>query len=192
MRTKHRYNEVVSFRLDLAQADSKGDNKYIVYVSEEDGRLSGTTLATLREQLTLAAKADLEDLESRALDVDASEILCEGRVLVQAGGKGDFVPRWLSVHRDGGLTFSVAPTGGGDVQQPGALVRSTSAKGAAISKPKSIRKGFEDAFRIDLVCDEGKGTDLPGLKFIVAIDRKDVEAGGKALKDWKGVLKRVV
>ena len=29
-----------------------------MYVSEEDGKMSGTTLATLREQLTTAAKAN--------------------------------------------------------------------------------------------------------------------------------------
>lgn len=153
--------------------------------------MSGTTLATLREQLTTAAKANTDAcLDSGAAGVDSAEMLCEGRVLVQSGGKGDFNPLWLSIDRDGGLMFSTISDG--DTRQPGTLVRRASAKGAAISKPKSARKGYEDAFRMDLKCEEGKGTDLPGVKFIVAIDPKDVEAGGKALKDWKSSLKRVV
>ena len=117
-------------------------------------------------------------------------MLCQGRVLVQAGGKGDFVPMWLSADRDGDLKFSTIKDAD-DVQQPDALLRQASAKGATISKPKTARKGYEDAFRIDLACEEQKGTDLPGVKFIVAIDPQDVKAGGKPLKDWKAALKRV-
>ena len=108
---------------------------------------------------------------------------------MQSGGKGDFKPLWLRIDRDGGLIFSTISDG--DIQQPGTLVRRASAKGAAISKPKTARKGYDDAFRMDLKCEEGKGTDLPGVKFIVAIDPKDVEAGGKALQDWKSSQKVV-
>lgn len=162
-----------------------------MHVSEEDGKMSGTTLETLREQLMTAAKAGADaGLESGPAGVGAAEVLCEGRVLVQSRGKGDFKPLWLSVDRDGVLVFSGISDG--DAQQPGTLMRRASAKGSAISKPKTARKGYDDAFRMDLKCDEGKGTELPGVKFIVALDPRDVEAGGKTLVDWKSSLKRVV
>ena len=154
--------------------------------------MSGTTLAILKEQLTVAAKVHTGvDVGAGGTSVNANEMLCEGRVLVQSGGKGDFKPLWLRIDRTGDLMFSVIKGSGGDAQ-PGGLLRRATAKGSSISKPKTARKGYEDAFRMDLACDEGKDTDLPGVKFIVAIDPKDVEGGGRPLKDWKAHLKRIV
>ena len=127
----------MALRLDLAQADSNGENKYIIYISEEDGRLSGTTLGILREHLTTAAKADTDGGVDSGASADAPAVLCEGRVLVQGGGKGDFMPLWLSSDSDGALIFSAIE--GGDVRRPGALMRRTTAKGATISKPKVSR-----------------------------------------------------
>eukprot|EP01046_Picozoa_sp_COSAG06_P092401 COSAG06_NODE_38628_length_421_cov_1.096273_1_plen_117_part_10 len=100
---------------------------------------------------------------------------------MQGGGKGDFVPLWLAVYSGGGLKFSALDGSAETSWKPGALIRRAAAKGATIGKPKTARKGFEDALRLDLASGEeanGTGTELPGLKMIVAIASEDVKAGG--------------
>lgn len=146
-----------------------------------------------------AAAAVPEPAAAAPVAAAAAAVLCESRVMVQAGGKGDFKQYWLSVDAAGDLKFSSleraatkAARDRGDVWNPVSLQRSAAAKGATISKPKSARKGFDNAFRMDLVGDKCDDSGLPGLKFIVAIDPEDVAIGGKTVNHWKAALKKVV
>lgn len=75
------------------------------------------------------------------------ELLCEGRVQLQFSGKGDFVPVWLSLGRDGSIVCrSVSVYMNGELVHGGAegrVQRTASAVGCDIKEPKTARRMFD-------------------------------------------------
>ena len=83
--------------------------------------------------------------------LSTADLLCEGRVQIQFSGKGEFVPVWLSLGRDGGLIcrsvsvyFNEELVHGGP---EGRVLRTGSAIGSDITEPKKARKLFDPKAR---------------------------------------------
>lgn len=119
----------------------------------------------------------------------APHVLCEGRVQCQfRGKKGPFTALRLTLESDGTLTLrTIAALPGREAKSQGTVVRCTSALWCSVRNPKTVRKQYPSAIRVNLAPDSAGQRE----KLILAVEAEDAEdelSSGMTLDALKAAL----
>eukprot|EP01043_Picozoa_sp_COSAG02_P056698 COSAG02_NODE_6763_length_3375_cov_1.492369_4_plen_314_part_00 len=123
--------------------------------------------------------AHLSDEAKGALrqKANTTRILCDGKVNIQFRGKGPFVPCWVSIDNKGRMTCRDASGACDSAESAGDELRSMSLVGCVIKTPKTARKNYDPAIRVDFAQPDSDG----GRKMILHVSPKDARRSGLTL-----------
>ena len=136
------------------------------------------------ESLAHLSEETKEALGTRA---NPTRVLCDGKVNVQFRGKGDFVPCWVILDNKGNMTCRDASGACESVDAAGDEVRTVSVVGCVVRTPKTPRKNYHPAIRVDFAHKDSLG----GRKIIMHVSPADARRSGLTLDSLKEYITAV-
>lgn len=163
---------------DWEQPAAQGLERYVSHANFDNE--AATRDEVMAESLLHLPKDEIDKLITTP--TLSKYMLCEGRVQCQFKGKKEpFVPLWLTLDSEGSLEFRELVAHGEAVQAHGKLVRSASVLWCKVREPKTARRQYTPAIRLDLATPGSLGE----RKYILFVDPEDASESGMTL----GVLR---